>query len=199
MSSGEAKAWEALAGLDPPDVEKNASVRFDGKSGGYVLKSFGKEFLISLKEREITGLSPVADALRTRFRYFFDISALWYLVGARDFGYTGRLLKPQSLKGGHHFFTGTHELPLGSLAGKYGSDGAAFLARARELEGKPLEYGDASCELLPLPRIPVTLILWFGDEEFPPRADILFDSTAELQAPLDIIWSLAMLSVLVML
>lgn len=199
MSSGEAKAWGALAVLDPPEVERNAKVRFDDERGGYVLKSFGKELLVSLKEREIAGLSPDADALRTSFRDFFDISVLWYLAGARDLGFSGRLLKPQSLKGGHHFFTGAHELPLEGLAGKYGNDGAAFLTRTGELGGRPLEYGDASCELLPLPRIPVTLILWLGDEEFPPRADILFDSTAELQLPLDIIWSVAMLSVLVML
>jgi hypothetical protein len=54
-------------------------------------------------------------------------------------------------------------------------------------------------ELYPLPRVPVTLILWFGDEEFPARADLLFDSSVELQAPLDIAWSAAMLSALVML
>jgi hypothetical protein len=50
-----------------------------------------------------------------------------------------------------------------------------------------------------MPRIPVTLILWLKDEEFHPRADLLLDSTCELQLPLDIIWSIAMMSVLVMM
>jgi hypothetical protein len=54
-------------------------------------------------------------------------------------------------------------------------------------------------KLLPFPRIPVFLILWLKDEEYPPRADLLFDSTCEAQAPLDIIWSIAMVSLLVML
>jgi hypothetical protein len=54
-------------------------------------------------------------------------------------------------------------------------------------------------KLYPLPKIPVFLILWLKDEEYPPRADLLFDSTCEAQVPLDIIWSIAMLSVLVML
>ncbi|MFO0752145.1 MAG: DUF3786 domain-containing protein [Thermodesulfovibrionales bacterium] len=43
------------------------------------------------------------------------------------------------------------------------------------------------------------LILWLEDEEFPPRVDLLLDSTCELQLPLDIVWSIAMLSLLVML
>jgi len=54
-------------------------------------------------------------------------------------------------------------------------------------------------KLLPMPRVPVILILWLEDEEFPSRAELLLDSTCELQIPLDIIWSISMLSVLVML
>ncbi|MBI3593004.1 MAG: DUF3786 domain-containing protein, partial [Nitrospirae bacterium] len=46
---------------------------------------------------------------------------------------------------------------------------------------------------------PVALILWAADEEFPSRVDLLFDSTCELQLPLDIIWSIAMMSLLLML
>jgi hypothetical protein len=55
----------------------------------------------------------------------------------------------------------------------------------------------SSLKLLPMPRIPVAIILWLEDEEFPPRAVLLLDSTCELQLPLDIIWSIAMMSVLV--
>jgi hypothetical protein len=61
-----------------------------------------------------------------------------------------------------------------------------------------LSYGDAAVKLLPMPRIPVIFILWIGDDEFPPRADLLMDSTAPLHLPIDIIWSVAMLSTLVM-
>jgi hypothetical protein len=50
-----------------------------------------------------------------------------------------------------------------------------------------------------MPRIPVIMILRLGDEEFPPRVDLLLDSTCELHLPLDIIWSIAMMSALVML
>ena len=52
--------------------------------------------------------------------------------------------------------------------------------------------------LLPLPRVPVAAILWAGDEEFPGRADLLLDSTCELHLPADVIWSVAMLSVMMM-
>src|SRR4030042_1000673 len=77
--------------------------------------------------------------------------------------------------------------------------GETIIKRGIELGEEVLNYGDASTKLLPMPRIPVTLILWLKDEEFPSRADLLLDSTCELQLPLDIIWSIAMMSVLVMM
>jgi hypothetical protein len=61
-----------------------------------------------------------------------------------------------------------------------------------------MNLGDASLELHPFPRVPAVLVLWLKDEEFPARADLLFDSTCILQVPIDILWSIAMMTVLVM-
>ena len=198
MSAGIEKAWETLKGLDPKDVEQRASVSYN--DGAYVLRSLGMEFSISPEGRTIDNLSPEGEVLVKKFGYFFNHSALWYLVLAKDIALTGRHIKPQGLKGGEVFFRGTHVLPLDGLAGKYGADKDGFIEQARILGGKPLSgFGDAAVELLPLPRMPVTLILWLGDEEFPPRVDLLLDSSCEMHVPLDIIWSVAMFSVLSML
>ena len=97
------------------------------------------------------------------------------------------------------FFGGCHALPLENLAQRYGDDKAAFLKKGEEICAALPSYGDASLKLFPFPRIPVFLILWLKDEEYPPRADLLFDSTCEAQVPLDIIWSIAMVSELVMM
>lgn len=197
-TSGIEKAWQELAELDPRDVEKRALVEWAGSA--YLLKCLGMDFSIRTGERKMEGRSPEAEAVIKRYGYFFSHSALWYLVLAKDIALTGRHVKPEGLKGGDVFFRGTHVLPLGGLAGKYGSDREGFISRAASLGGKPLEnFGDAAAELHPLPKLPVTLMLWLGDEEFPPRADLLLDSSCELQLPLDIIWSASMLSVLSML
>jgi hypothetical protein len=157
------------------------------------------DFSIHPLDRKIKGISPGADAVAGRLGYFFNHSVLWYLVGAKDIGLSGRLIRPSDVKGGHHFFKGTHELPLDRVAGKYASDREGFVNRALELGGRPLDLGDASFELRPLPRVPVTFILWLGDEEFPPRLDLFFDSTCEMHIHLDIIWSTAMYSTVIML
>jgi hypothetical protein len=43
------------------------------------------------------------------------------------------------------------------------------------------------------------VIMWRGDEEFPARADMFFDTTCEKHLPTDVIWSTAMTTALIML
>lgn len=199
MTPGEEKAWEDLSILNPLDVCKKTGVFYDSVNGNYTLKSFGIDFLISPQKRVIKNISPEGKNLLKRHSYFFNISALCYLINAKDIPLSGRLIKPSDIKGGSLFFRGTHALPLDKIAEKYGGDKPAFIKKSRSLNGKLLNYGDAAVELLPMPHIPATLILWLSDDEFPARADLLLDSTCEQHVPLDIIWSIAMMSTLVML
>jgi hypothetical protein len=199
LSSGEEKAWEILRGLDPMIVCRNASVSFDEKDRCYILRSFCIDFSVIPEEKIIKSATHPGGTIIKKYGYFFIHSCLWYLINAKDIPLTGRLIKPVNIKGGEMFFRGSHVLPLDNVAKKYGDNKEAFIKRGEELCAEVLDYGDVSLKILPMPRIPVTLILWLEDEEFPPRADLLLDSTCELQLPLDILWSIAMLSVLVML
>jgi len=54
--------------------------------------------------------------------------------------------------------------------------------------GSEILNGDKGFALEVFPRVPLAYILWKGDEEFPPRIRVLFDSTIESHLPLDIIW-----------
>ena len=197
--SGEENAWESLLRLDPVDVCIRGNVLFDKEASSYIVKSFGIDFSVSLLKREIESLSKKGELFTKRLAYFFNLSILSYLVNIKDIPSTGRLIKPENIRGGEFFFQGSHLLPLDKVAEKYRNDREGFITNGRELNGRILDYGDASFEFLPMPRIPVTLILWLADEEFPARTDILFDSTCEIQLPLDIIWSIAMMSILAFL
>ncbi len=199
MSSGEEKAWKILKGLTPADVCRNAMVSFDEATGIYLLKAFGMELSVDPESKSIYSEAPYADLLLNRLGYFSRLSIPVYLTSAMDVPLTERLVKPVSFKGGNIFFRGTHVLPLDKLALKYGNDKAGFLKRGADLGGRQMNYGDASVKLFPFPRLPVVIILWEEDDEFPPRADILFDSTCEFHLALDILWSTSMESLLIMI
>jgi len=88
------------------------------------------------------------------------------------------------------YFKGPHRLPVDILAERFGQDLPGFQRVARFLAGTPLEMADAAYTFLPLPRLPVSILLWLGDEEFPPQCTVLFDRSIEAYLSASGIWLL---------
>lgn len=188
-----------MSGHDPDDVCKRALVSFDRESMAYTVRSFNWAVKLRTADRAITCESPEGEAyLLQRLGYFYRLSTLWYLNAAKDISLTGRLAMPQNLRGGELFFRGSHVLPLTNLAAKYESSREEFLSKGAAIGGVAASYGDASVVLHPYPRVPVTLILWLKDDEFPARAECLLDTSGEFHLPIDIIWMVSMMCILLM-
>ena len=197
--SGQEKAWEILISLEPEAVCKNADATFNSSLKLYTLKLFGHEIYVSLKDKKITGSSSESEFILNNLGYFSGLSILWYLISAKDIPPSGKLINPSNIKGGELFFRGSHVLPLDKLAQKYESDLNGFFERGKIFHSGKMDYGDASIKLYPFPMVPVIIILWQKDDEFPGRADLLLDAACELHLPTDIIWATAMISVLIMI
>lgn len=69
------------------------------------------------------------------------------------------------------------------------------LLRAGEILGaQTIDSGDLGYEFRLFPNIPLRLILWAGDEEFPAEANIVFDENIkDILSPEDIAWLAGML------
>lgn len=65
----------------------------------------------------------------------------------------------------------------GRLAGTFGSRLDAFADAASKLGATRASFGDVSATIRVFPRVSITLVLWRGDEEFKPRANLLFDTS----------------------
>jgi hypothetical protein len=199
MKEGEAFGWNALEGLDPTEVAKRAGVIYDAESESYSLNLFSSPVDVFPGKRAMTAHSEQTELALTRFSYFSKISVLSYLANAKDIEPSGHIVKPAEAGALSTYFEGSHALPLDGLAGKYGADKDAFIEKGKTLGATVGEHGDVSLQLHPFEKIPVELVLWLGDDEFPARADLLVDSTCGLHVPADIIWSISMMSVLIML
>jgi hypothetical protein len=197
--SGEDKAWEILAGLLPDDVCRRTGALYNDRSKMYSLSAFGTLFSVDPEKKIILNLETAGEIFLARLHYFFVLSLLWYMVKASDVKPAGKLVKPSGMTGGDIFFRGSHVLPLESIARKYAHDRRAFRERGLLHAGRVVEYGDVAIELSPFPKVPVTVILWLADDEWEARADLLFDATALNHLPIDVLWSVAMMSVLIFL
>lgn len=71
----------------------------------------------------------------------------------------------------------------------FGRNIAGFSRAARKLNATEIGSGDAGFEFSVLPAVPLQLIIWSGDDEFPPEANILFDKTiGRILSPEDVAW-----------
>ncbi len=194
-AGGEERAWELLSEFNFRDVCRRARVAYDEAAGHYLLSLFNERVMVAPREREMQGDSPLARYLLNNLRHYSRLSILWYLVQSQDVPLSGNLIGPGNVPGGQMFFEGTHRLPLDRLAQKYDRDVPGFLRQGMKFGGEQLDYGDAALRQFPFPRIPVVLVLWASDDEFPERADILFDSTCSIHLPTDMIGSTVMMSI----
>ena len=71
------------------------------------------------------------------------------------------------------------------LLSAFGLDRHAFLEAGLGLGGIQEDYGDASFTLFIFPKVPITFILWEGDEEFAPALKMLFDASIPRYLPLE--------------
>lgn len=67
----------------------------------------------------------------------------------------------------------------------FGSDSTRFERTSQFLGGQPYPLGDASYTFQFLPRLPLLVVFWRGDEDFPSSYQILFDSAASHHLPTD--------------
>jgi len=197
--SGDQLAWALVAEKEPSIICKQANVQYDFVANKFIMQCYGQEIFVDVASYTIGSHSPLGEKLLHTLGYFFDLAVLWYLGKAKNIPSSGHMVSPASLSGGEIFQRGSHVLPLDQIAARYGGNVEGFYKRGAELGGQHMEFGDVSLRLFPFPRVPVTIILWEADEEFPARADMFFDTTCEQHLPTDVIWSTAMTSVLIML
>ncbi len=186
---GVTTAWEKFSNLDPAEISRIEGVSYDDTLQLYSVRSFGHDIFISPGKRELFSDSAEGIYLLGIKEYFCDLSVLWYLISYRDIPLSGNLVKPANLPGGQIFVQGTHVLPLDEIAQRYNNRKKEFLDLGSRYGGIETDHGDVGVRLLPFPTVPVYLILWFGDESFPPKGQLLLDSSCSHYLSTDVIWA----------
>ena len=116
---------------------------------------------------------------------------LFYLLKAKDKLVKNEWISEKDIPGGLIFFTGPHEIPLYLIADRFGNDLQGFKNVCLKLGGEPIDMADAAFQFRVTRRVPVTILIWKGDEEFQPESKILFDRTISDHFPLDVIFALS--------
>jgi len=175
--------WEQLEKLDYAETAQRAKCEYLPDIECHIIKLLNTEYTVDLSYKKI--YSRPEDSIQKPAGFLEELCLLAYLINAKDIPLAEKLVRAEALPGGQFFFRGIHKLPAEKLEKAFGTHPQVLLEVSEQFNAQECEYGDASISLFIFPRLPLTIVIWGGDEEFEARASILFDQTAASQMPLD--------------
>ena len=172
---------------------------------GVLVPFFGTRYLVSHPGGSVAtalppggdseGRNPAAESATGQGKtahVSIAILLLHYLLTADAAPEAGRWVTFRELPDGLFYaqaFAAHAEAPLAAMVAESESDDEVdrrirrFRERGANIGSVDLDLADAALRLQALPRVPVAVLLWKGDDEFPSQARILFDGSAHHYLP----------------
>ncbi|MBA7657000.1 hypothetical protein ES703_64929 [subsurface metagenome] len=165
-------ASEQLAGI--ADIEQqclNSGAQYID-SQKVSIKYLNRSYLINIPGAEVlpaTGEEtvPIRD----------KILILHYFTRAKGTPLSHKLVTYRELKEGPLYAPVFYQRAIKPIVEHFGNEPHRLLDIAAALGGEKADYGDVAVTINAFPRVPITLVLWRGDDEFPPEGKLMFDST----------------------
>jgi len=106
-----------------------------------------------------------------------------YLLGASGPKPRGKLITFRQVRDGKFYFEAFQKRARDPFLSFFGGNGRLFRKCAEMMGATHIESADFGMEFHVFPQIFVQLLLWEGDEEFPPDATVLFDESIQHHLP----------------
>ncbi len=164
---------EIFSRKDPKWIAEKAGASIS--DGNLVIPHLNMNILLDLKIQNFTIQETGQEA-----PIWLSILCLHYLNSAEGSKPTGKLKHFREFKDGVFYEPAFNRRTKEILIAVFGQDPSPMVEAGQTLNGKPLDSGDAAIELPYFPFVPITCVVWKGDDEFPPEASVLFDETAEI-------------------
>ena len=171
---------EAIAALRGRNIEERcAAAGYRYHPECIEMPFLGRRFVFSVPRLQVDLPGAAAGEAAGEGALSERILLLHYLERASGAPLSGRLVGFDQLPGGRFYGSAFRKRTESPLARIFSPAPKRLAEVAASLGGAPGTHGDASAILWPFPRVPMTLIVWTGDEELPGNAKVLFDDTAE--------------------
>jgi len=179
--------FQELSEQNPMEVCTRALCSYDNANKFYTVSLWGEGYRIYPHQFRIEciGKNP------QRFHSYFELFIVHYLLKVKEIEASSQWISEKDITEGMTFFRGPHAIPTNLISTRFDSDMEGFNNRCEELKGIPVSLADAAYIFEITPRIPVAVLYWRGDDEFPTESKILYDKTIVRHFASDIIYALA--------
>lgn len=166
------KAREDFKDGNPEQMAARARVAYDEQKKLFRVPFLGREYRVSYPDGVVEGPQGPGTPLE------IQILILHYLTGASGIPVNGRLISFKELPDGSIYISPFTQRAVNPLVKLFGHSPEKLVEAASHFGGSRYNLGDMAVTVPFFPLVPLTYVLWLGDEEFPPSGNVLFDSTA---------------------
>lgn len=176
--SKERMPWEhymaEYQAADPKEIADRLSIPYDEEKSLFTLSFLGTEYQVSYPDfcvshrKDGMGYYPLEEMI------YAKILAIRFLLNGLISQGTGKYKTYREMPWGEVYLRQFDGRCIKRLAFTYGMRMGDFCNIMDHIHAKKLSFGDASYEVEIYPGYRIQMILWEGDEEFPPSAQILF-------------------------
>jgi len=165
------RASEALA------ADSGARLSPDGRM--LRLTVVDREFDIDVPARQITYAEGERPAVSAHIR----ILILHYLAAAGQAHVANGLATFREFEGGDLYYPAFKSRVIDRIVGTFGAAPGVLRQVGETLGAEPVNAGDVGFRVPFFPKLPIVVVLWLGDDEVSPAANVLFDANAGLVLP----------------
>lgn len=166
------KQLAKISDIDQQCLRSGAQYQATDSQKVITLKYLNQSYQITLPDIDILLIDsdeevPIRD----------KVLMLHYFIQAKGTPLTSKMIAYKELPEGATYFPSFYKRAIKPLVDYFGNEPNQLIGIAEKLGGHRVDYGDVAVTINAFRYVPITLVLWKGDEEFPPDGNILFDST----------------------
>ena len=159
--------------LDPRDAAERSGVKWDGRE--FYVNLMSRVFPISHPNYAIRALDGGKNPPLPTQTFL-----LRYLLESRDLSWSGQWKTFREMPWGEMYIQPYTGRVLTRAAFTFGTRVAAFRAACEKMGAVPVGHGDAGYQFNLVGNYHMQILVWEGDDEFPPNAQVLYsDNFAE--------------------
>lgn len=165
---------ELYAKADPKEAAERLSIPYNEEEKAFTLEFLGTVYHITHPDFTVTheadgmGFYPLEDMI------YAKILTIRFLLNGAALEGTGSFKTYREMPWGEVYLRQFDGRCIKRLAFTYGNRLGDFTKICEHIKAVPVKSGDAAYEISIYPGYRVRMILWEGDEEFPPSSQILF-------------------------
>jgi len=170
-----------LLELDAETVCRNSKAIYEKETETYVLRYFDRRYRIACADGAVSFSGDPAEPTTTE-----KVLMLHYLIHAQPKPLSGIGISFKEVpNGGAIYYSTFKKRAIDPLVKTFSEDLQRFREASSALGGSAEGFGDASATIYVFDYVPVTYVLWQGDEEVAPSGTILFDSSIQYFLPVE--------------